>query len=148
MADEISDGVCLAGARRALNQDASVFFQLLRDANLFWVGRFAEQNVNAVFGYGVFRSLLFGRFGHWNGRFFANNIQERPRQVLSRTQISKYAFNRGRITQRASTQENDRVAADGGIKLFTRRRGFFDEFAARRKLYDHTLEEIRRCPVI
>src|SRR5947208_6730065 len=148
MADEISDGVRLAGSRRALNQDASVFFQLLRDANLFGVGGFAEQNVYTGFGYGILGSLRLGGFGIRNRRFFTNNIKEGPRQVLAGSKVGKNSFNRGGVTQRAGTEENDRVAANAGIELFTVRRAFFNEFATRRELHDHALQEIRSGAVI
>src|SRR5215467_8505169 len=148
MADEVSDGVGFAGAGRALNQDASMLFQLLRDANLLRVGGLAQQNVHAILSHRVFvRFRLYGLF-IWNRRFFANNIKERPRKVLAETYVGENAFNRGGITQRSGPQKDDRVSTDTGIELFTARRAFFDEFAARRKLHHHALEEIRRGSVI
>ena len=42
MADEVSNGVSLSGARRSLYENSAHRMRVLRDADLFRVGRFAE----------------------------------------------------------------------------------------------------------
>ena len=134
MPDKIADGVGFAGAGRTLHQHASVLFQLLGDANLFGIGGLAQENFRFRLGKAARGCVRFGRVS--NGRFFAHDVQERPRQIFASAQVRQDAFDGGGETQRAGAQKDDRIAANARIVLFAGRRAFFDEFASRRELHD------------
>ncbi len=116
-----------------------MLFELPGDANLFGIGGLAEQNFHAGLRHAVFSGFGLGGGGLGNGRLFSNNIKERPRQVLARSNVGENAFNSGSKTQSARTQEDDGGAADARIGLFAMRRSVFDKFASRRELHDHAL---------
>ncbi len=86
-----------------------MFLKLLRNADLFGVSRFAEQHF--FFGFkGAIRGLLGA--GIRSGRFFSDNIKERPRQIFSRAEISENPFDRCSEPQSSRSQKENRLTSD------------------------------------
>src|SRR5690349_5851650 len=83
MTNQVANSVRLAGSRRALHEDASMFLKLLSNTDLFRVGGLAEQHFSFRFK-GSIRGLLGA--GIRDGRFLSDNIKERPRQIFSRAE--------------------------------------------------------------
>src|SRR2546429_10022281 len=83
VADQITDGMCLARAGRTLNQHAAVLFKLPRDPNLFGIGGPAEQNAHALLrpcGFGGFRTcpLSLRGWGHFPHTTLGGPRRETP----------------------------------------------------------------------
>ncbi len=80
MADEVPDGMCLAGAGRSLYEDSAHGLSVLSDANLFRVGRLAQKNVlrrvEWESGFGI-------RLRTCEGGLKTYDIQKRPGEIFS-----------------------------------------------------------------
>src|SRR6267378_1530691 len=130
MPDQIADCVRLAGAWRALYQYSPVQFQLLRNSNLFRVRGLTQQNFSRSFGrlnYGWLHLLR-----HTIRGFFADDVQERPRQIFPRAQVRQDALNGSRESQGTRTQKYKRVAADARVTLLFSGRLILKELSPRR----------------
>src|SRR5256884_6236503 len=78
VADQITDGMCLARAGRTLNQHAAVLFKLPRDPNLFGIGGHAEAKGLDGLRRCVFRGFPICLLGIGDGRLFPYDIYEMP----------------------------------------------------------------------
>src|SRR5260221_1544072 len=144
MTNQVANGVRLASPRRALHQDASVFLKLLRNAYLFGVSGFAEQHFSFSLKGGI-RGLL--NAGVRGRRFFSDNIEERPRQIFSRAEISENSLDRRSESQSSRSQKENRLTSDlrvGRSRLWC---AIFQKFAARRELNHQPLQERGSGPV-
>src|SRR6266850_7127709 len=116
------------GTWRALHQNATVLFELLRDSDLLRISRFAQQHF-AVRGSGTacgwMRVSLLG-----NRRLFSNDIQQRPRQIFACAQVRKDALNRSGKSQGARAQEEHWVASDARVGNLCVRRAVVEELSA------------------
>ena len=102
--DKIPDRVSFSGARRTLNQHASVLLQLLCDSHLLWICGLAQKD------FGVRLMVLpigwrtgFSKLRH--RRFLSNNVQERPGQVFANPKVRKDTFDSSGETQVTGAQK-------------------------------------------
>ncbi len=92
VAHKIADGVSFAGAGRALYQNTSVFLELLSNSNLLGIRRLAQKHFAIRLGPTtrgwIYISCVRDR------RFFSNDIQERPGQILTSAEVCDDSLDR------------------------------------------------------
>jgi hypothetical protein len=115
MPDKVADGVRFSCAWGTLHQHPTVFFKLLRDPDLFGIGRFAEQHFTTSTSDARWR-ICISSLG--SRRFFSNDVQERPRQIFPCAEVGEDALDGGGEAQGPRTQKENRVPSNARVTRF------------------------------
>jgi hypothetical protein len=91
VAHKIANGVSFAGARRALYQNASMFLELLSNSNLLGIRGLAQKHFAIGLGPATRGWIHISRRDR---RFFSNDIQERPGEILTSAEVCDDALDR------------------------------------------------------